>query len=473
MSKERSRRKGWSRRDFLKVSAAAGATLLTPAGCADPPTGRQADSRTPRNVILLTGDDLGWNDLSSSGNPNVKTPNLDRLRRGGASFSRAFDVTSTCSSSRTTYATGQYPHTHGVVGLVHRLPELSLREGTPTLASHMREAGLLTAIVGKFHLAHPQTPEPYGYDEVMTTLLTQRILDSDASVDFVERMAGRRFYFEINYMNPHRNYFGGFDVHPDHPHDPAAIVIPAYARLPDVPRAREELAAYYSQVERMDVMVGELVAALEREGLLDETLITFISDNGMPFPGNKLNLYDRGTGTPWFFHWPAGLPAGLDRNDLVSSVDLMPTLLEAVGVAIPQGVQGQSVWPLVRDRAATQERTAVFSEMTQHLPTPFPMRSARVDHFRYIRNYSDEPVPLEGAEQPWVMDVVAQRRAEFPWGVRRVPEELYDLAQDPQEQVNLAQSPQHADMLAALRARLDAHMTATADPFLGRPFERI
>ena len=160
---------GWTRRDALKVTA--GAALASMFGCGDDAT----PIAGPRNILLITGDDLGWKDLSAAGNPNLATSNLDRIASAGVSFRNAFDVTSSCSSSRATFATGQYPQTHGVVGLVHRFPELSLPEGTPTLASHLVAAGFVTAIEGKFHLAFPQTADAYGYQEVMTSLLAQRI----------------------------------------------------------------------------------------------------------------------------------------------------------------------------------------------------------------------------------------------------------------------------------------------------------
>jgi N-sulfoglucosamine sulfohydrolase len=459
---------GWSRRRFLQAAAAAlVAPALTSCGNDPPIVG-------PRNIVLITGDDLGWKDLASYGNANVRTPNLDGLKAGGVAFMRAFDVTSSCSSSRATWATGQYPHTHGVTGLVHRMPELSLREGTPTLASRLRDAGFHTAIEGKWHCAFPQTPDGYGYREVMTTLLTQWIEDSRQTVDFIKRSADNRFYLELNYMNPHRNIRGDFVQHPDHPIDAAAIVLPAYAHLPDVDGLRRELAAYYSQVERMDVMIGEVIAALADEGVLDDTLIAFVSDNGMPFPGNKLNLYDRGVGTPLLFQWPAGLPAGIERTNLVSSIDLMPTLLDMVGIAIPADVQGRTLLPLLVDPSAESDRDAVFAEMTMHANTDaFPMRSVRTDRYRYIRNYNDRPVPMEGGDQPWVEEVLAMNLPGFRWTAPRVAEELYDLASDPTEQTNLATDPGSQQILADLRARLDAHMAATSDPWLGMPFEGV
>lgn len=457
-----------SRRQALRATIAGAATLA--AGCGD--DGPKGTDGTPARILLITADDLGWRALSSMGNPNLSTPHLDRLRSEGVSFGMAFDVTSTCASSRTTYATGQYPHTHGVVGLVHRLPELSLPESAATLAKVLREAGYVTAIEGKFHLAYPQTPEPYGYQEVMTTLITQWIQNTDKTLDFIRRRQSERWFFEVNYMNPHRNALGEFRQHPDHPIDPAGLTIPAYMRLPDVPGAREELAAYYSQVERMDAMIGEVLALLDELNQLDDTLIVFISDNGSPFPGNKLTLYDRGTGTPWFFQWPAVLRRGVERGELVSSVDLMPTLAHLAGVSIDTlAVEGASLVPLLLDDEPNTAHDAVFGEMTRHIDEPFPMRSVRTETHRYIRNYSDVPIPLEGAEQPWVEQALADGASEYGWGAPRVVEELYDLSVDPHEALNVIDEPSQRATLEALRARLDEHMAATADPYLGAPFE--
>tara|TARA_B100001750_G_scaffold91390_3_gene72216 strand:- start:1510 stop:2805 length:1296 start_codon:yes stop_codon:yes gene_type:complete len=427
----------------------------------------------PQRILFITADDLGWKDLSSAGNPNLATPNLDRLLAGGVSFERAFDVTSTCASSRTTYATGQYPHTHGVTALVHRMPELSLPPGTPTLASHLRDAGYLTGIEGKFHLAFPTGAEEYGYDDVRTSLLAQKITDTEETLDFLRVHADEPWFFEVNYMNPHRNGLGEFQQHEDHPVDPAAIVIPATMRVPDVEGAREEIAAYYSQVERMDAMIGEVVAELEALGQLDDTLVVFISDNGSPFPQNKLSLYDRGTGTPLFFHWPAALPAGVSRTELVSSVDLMPTILELAEVPIPDDVEGASRRSLLAATApgAPVAPGAVFGEMTRHIGPLFPMRSVRTDRYRYVRNYSAAPIPLEGDDQPWVQEVLADLPADLTWGEPRVPEELYDLESDPHESTNLLEAGEEPAALAELRTLLDEHMARTADPYLGQPFE--
>ncbi|MEZ4329255.1 MAG: sulfatase [Polyangiales bacterium] len=458
------------RRGFLQATAGAASAALFGTGVS---CSGSAAPRRPRNIVLITGDDLGWRDTSGLGNPNVSTPNLDRLMRGGVSFSRAFDVTSTCASSRTTYVTGQYPHTHGVTALVHRNPELSLPVEQPTMATHLRGAGYHTVIEGKWHVAYPESPIPYGYDLSLRSYILQWIFDSSRTQRFIEGSGAEPFYFEINYMNPHRDYFGAFNQHEDHPVDPGSLVIPDYYHLPDVPGFREELAAYYSQVDRMDVMIGELIAAVEAQGVFDDTLFVFISDNGIAFPHNKQTVHDRGTGTPLFFHWPAGLPAGVVRDELVCSVDLMPTILDIAGVLIPDDVQGSSLRALLLDPAATWERDAIFAEMTAHSGAPVPARSVRTDRYRYIRNYNDRPHSYDSSDMAWMQEIRAMNLPEYPWGQPRVPEELYDVLADPQEQTNLIADAAHADALEGLRARLDAHMTATADPYLGQPFETV
>jgi len=101
------------------------------------------------------------------------------------------------------------------------------------------------------------------------------------------------------------------------------------------------------------------------------------------------------------------------------------------------------------------------------------MRSARTDRYRYIRNYNDRPAPMEGGDELWVAEVLAMDLPGFRWTAPRLPEELYDLDADPTEQSNLVDDEAYSSVLADLRARLDAHMTATADPYLGRPFETV
>jgi arylsulfatase A-like enzyme len=183
-----------------------------------------------------------------------------------------------------------------------------------------------------------------------------------------------------------------------------------------------------------------------------------------------LTLYDRGIGTPLLLRWPGRIPAGAVNESLVSTIDLMPTLLEAAGCPIPPEVQGESLLPLIRGESRRPARDAIFAEMTYHVDY-LPMRAVRTARWKYIRSYSDDAVGLDQcAHMEW-----AHRLCELPdqgWTRPRVPEELYDLESDPNEQVNLAARPELEAELAMMRARLDRHMAETRDPYLGREFEK-
>jgi N-sulfoglucosamine sulfohydrolase len=422
------------------------------------------------NVLLVTADDLGWRDLSSYGNADVETPNIDRLAAEGTRFTRAFGVASSCSSSRAALTTGQYPHTNGVTALTHRHPTRMLPPWHDTLADALADAGYRTALAGKWHVA-PYLPTGwYGYHERMGGPVDMWIRDVGPVLDFVRRNRDRPFHLELNFMQTHRNDAGAFSFDPGFPVDPAAIAIPAYLHLPDWPEIREDLARYYSQMLAMDAMVGALLDLLDELGLAERTLVVFVSDNGPPYPGAKMTLYDRGIATPLLVRWPGRVPAGSVRDALVSTIDLAPTILEAVGRPVPDAMQGRSFLPLLLGHAPDVHREAVFAEMTGHVH-PIPTRAVRDARWKYVRNLSDVAIGLDQLhDREWAHRLC--ERPDQPWTRPRVPEELYDLAADPHEQRNLATDPAHAGTLETMRARLDAHLRETADPMLGAPFRR-
>ncbi len=445
----------------------AAAVLLLSIGCHHSPP--EPGGELP-NVILITADDLGWRDLRSYGNPDIETPNIDRLADEGVKFENAFVAASSCSPSRASIITGQYPHTNGVTGLTHRYILKALPPDYETLPAVLQRAGYSTALEGKWHVAPFSPTSRYGYGERLSGPLPHQhhITDSCRTVEFIERNRDRPFYLEINYMNNHRDDFGEFHFHPDFPVDPDAVSVPDYWTLPDWPEIRLEAAKFYSQTLQMDRMIGEVLDALDALGLAEETIVVFLSDNGPPFPGNKMTLYDRGTGTPLLVRWPGRIRAGARIEDLVSSIDVMPTILEAAGLPSPKAVQGRSFLPLLRGNRSGPFRDAVFSEMTYHVHY-LPTRAVRTSEWKYIRNYSDIAVGLDqNSHMEW-----AHRLCDLPnqpWKSPRVHEELYYLVRDPHEQTNLAGEADHRSVLESMRERLDRHMEETGDPYLGAPF---
>jgi len=419
----------------------------------------------PENIILITADDLGWNDLGCYGNTEILTPAVDRLAREGLRFENAFVTASSCSSSRASIITGQYPHTNGVDGLTNRHLEKSLPRGYTTLPSLLRDAGFATAIQGKWHVAPLDDPRHYGYQERLSTLLEQGIEDSSRAIEFIRENRDRRFYMELNFMNTHRLMTGEFRFDPGFPVDPDTLEVPGYWHLPSWPEILLELAKYYSQAGKMDSMIGEILDALDDLDLAHNTLVIFLSDNGAPFPGNKMTLYDRGAGTPLIFRYPDGIRPDTSLPHLVSLVDLMPTLLRAVGLERPEDLEGWSLLPLLTQPAPVDPvRDTVFMETTYHVHY-LPIRAIRTQTWKYIRNYSDDPVGLDQcSHMEW-----AQRLVELPdqpWLAARAPEELYRLESDPDEQENLSGDPAFQQVLEEMRERLEEHMRRTGDPYL-------
>ncbi len=448
----------WTRRSFQKTLA-LGAVGALACRSADPDDSDDPSGRGPSGVLLITADDLGWRDLSSYGLTAIETPAIDRLVAEGVAFDRAFDVVSTCSSSRASLATGQYPHTHGVTGLTHRNPELSLPLGTPVLASVLREQGRRTAIQGKWHLSAEAQPDAFGYAQYLPTDIDQRIRDVDAAISFIEGLDDAPFFLELNFMQTHRDIFErfeqveGFEV----PVDDATP--PVWWGLPDWPEIREEVAGYLSQLRYMDALVGQVLDTLDQTGRTDDTLVVFLSDNGPAFPGCKLTLYDRGVGTPLVFRWPAAL-APRWENGLVSSVQIAPTILDLLGVPGLPDAQGRSLAPLLRGEDSPPA-TALFSEMESHVG-PKPARAVRTERWKYIVNLTDEPWGRGDGEGAW-MDALALEPDQH-WDEPRVPEELYDLDADPLERDNRIDDPQLADVLNELRTLLADHAARTLDP---------
>jgi len=413
----------------------------------------------PRGIVVITADDLGWRDVGAYGLQTVATPALDRLVHEGVAFDYAFDVVSSCSSSRAALATGQYPHTNGVMGLVHRHPELSLPIDHPNIIRTLSGSGYATAIQGKWHLSSVEEPSAFGYDDYLLTDFDQVIRCTDDALAFLEKKGEGPFYLELNYMQTHRNIFGkflqaqGFEVSLDD------AEVPAWWGLPDWLEIREEVAGYFSQLKWMDALIGELLDGMDTMGLTNDPLVVFISDNGPAFPGCKTTLYDRGVGTPLMFRWPAVLSPGR-LDELVSSVDIAPTILELAGAPTLASAQGRSLAPLLLGAPGWEPAVALFSEMERHVALR-PARAVRTRDYKYIRNFTDDPWGSGDGKGVWKGLLALE--PEQTWHEARVPEELYALNDDPLERNNLAGESAHAETLAAMRARLEEHMVTTDD----------
>ncbi|MFO8058264.1 MAG: sulfatase-like hydrolase/transferase [bacterium] len=445
-----------SRRDFLKegAGAAAGLSLL-------PRVGRSRSERP--NVVLMIADNLGWRDLGCYGEENVSTPCLDRMASEGVKFSNAFVTAPSCSPSRATFISGQSPHSVNVLGLTHLYPQYQMPLSVDTMVECLKREGYNTGINGKWHVSPYVPVSLYGYQDHMGMF---SIKDADKAKNFISEHRDRPFYLEMNFMQTHRPAMPGahaYEQHPDFPVDPDKVHVPDYWGLPDWPAIRKDVAAYFSQAAYMDHIIGNVMDHLDKEGIGDNTLVIFVSDNGPMYPGGIGFCYDFGIGTPLIMRWPAGLPAGREMDGLVSTIDIMPTALSAAGAPVPDAVQGKSL--LAAGRGETENvHDQIFAEMTYHVRYT-PMRAVRTRDYKYILNLNDEPVGLDMCKDfDW-----AVKAAKLPRGRGldpRPPEELYDLRKDPTEKNNLADSPELTDTRKELRTKVETWRQKTGDPLL-------
>ncbi|ACO48038.1 sulfatase [Deinococcus deserti] len=429
------------------------------------------------NILLINCHDLGTF-LGCYGIPTVHTPHIDGLASDGVKFDRMFCVAPQCSPSRAALFTGRYPHNNGVMGLTHAHFAWDLHAGEQHLAQILRAAGYHTALVGVHHeLRHEnmaQVATRCGFDEAVGEAANDDApgdVMTERALDVLRRQAGaeRPFYLQLGYYEPHRltpkvreerDYLGfiGDYIEPD---DSLGLTIPAY--LSDTPGARAETAELQGAVRYLDACVGRVLQALRDLHLEQDTLVIFTTDHGLAFPRAKGSLYDPGLEIAFLVRYPArGWAGGRVQQDLLSNVDVVPTLLELLDLPVSPDVQGQSFLNVL-DGAGPSGRTEVFSEITFH-DYYDPRRAIRTEQYKLIVNFCAAPAFMN-TSQSWRPRIDTENPV-YPMLAYHPPTELYDLHNDPLEYRNLADEPSYRRVHQALLARLHAWMHNTQDPLL-------
>ena len=429
------------------------ALLAVALGAAPVAAAQSAPAARP-NIVVFVGDDLGWRDTGPYGNAAVRTPNIERLARSGLLVRYAFGVSPQCSPSRIGILSGRYPHATRTEDLHTPLPP-----GERLLPSYLQAQGYLTGHMAKTHYGTLAERQFQWYAKETAAALPA----------FLDTARSRPFFLWVGFHEPHRPYDS---VPPPGGHSPARVALPPY--LADTPETRTDLARYYDAIARMDGAIGEMMGELERRGLRDSTLVVFLSDNGAPFPREKGTLYDSGTRTPLIVSWPSVIRAGAvyDRGP-VSTIDLMPTLLELAGGRVPASVQGASFRDLLTSPESYTAREYVFSERNWH-DCDEHQRSVRTARYKLIRTDAYAALPLCTAADiggsPSFLALRALAKANrLTRAQRRLFEaprarlELYDLERDPWELTNLADDPAQAGRVRELAAVLQAWMERTDD----------
>ena len=446
-----------NRRRFLKVSAAAAALV----GCTEPHRAAGARAATAKpNFLVILVDDLGWGDLSSYGAPDLKTPHVDRLIASGCRFDRAYANCPVCSPTRAALLTGRYQDLVGVPGVIRTHVRSSwgnLIESIPLLPEVLKPAGYTSALVGKWHLGleKPDTPMDRGFDhfhgflgDMMDDYYTHRRhginymrlgreeIDpkghaTDLFTEWAQQwLRGRKpdepWCLYLAYNAPHT---------PIQP--PKEWLQRVKGREKDIPDRRAKLVAL---IEHMDDGIGRVMKTLEETGLARNTLVVFTSDNGGqtgvgarngPLRAGKGTLYEGGIRVPMGAAWPGRIRPGSRTDRIVLSMDILPTLCEAAGVAIDHEIDGTSFLGTLLGKGGTgPERDLFWGRREGGRFKGKDVHAIRRGDWKLL-----EPMPDK-------------------------PRELYNLADDPQEKTDLAKS--EPETFKELSAALDAQLARYA-----------
>jgi N-sulfoglucosamine sulfohydrolase len=417
-----------------------------------------------RNVILYVVDDQGMEDAGCYGNPVIRTPGLDRLAASGTRLTHAFCTTPSCSASRSVILSGLHNHTTGQYGHAHSFNHFRSFENFRSLPVRLGAAGYRTLRAGKFHVA----PEPvYRFQESIKTTAPASMAEQCRAL--IEADDERPFFLYFCTVEPHR----WFKREGSAPVDPAEVIVPDY--LPDTPESRTELAEYYMSVERADRGLYALLDILEASGHSEDTLVIYISDNGVAFPGAKTNVYEPGVRLPCVVRNPYAEKSLAVSDAMVTYADLTPTILDFAQATYDAGdFHGRSFLSDIQSPNPVGRDEVFLSHTFHEITMYYPMRVLRERRYKLIWNIAHGlsfPTAADLAASPTWKGVLA--RGDRMYGKRtldaylnRPAFELYDLENDPHEIENLAAREDHQDRLKRMQQKIRAVQKQTKDPWI-------
>jgi arylsulfatase A-like enzyme len=453
-------------------------SLITLVAMAKAPMAFSAEP--PPNIILILTDDQGYADVGKFGAEGFVTPNLDRMADEGAVFRNFHVAQPICSASRAAFLTGCYPNRIGIHGALGPHSKFGISDDEMTLAQLAKQRGYATAMLGKWHLGDaPQfMPLQHGFDQFFGLMLSvdfwpqhpdlitnfpptivaikreypnlpiyenNKIFRPEMSIDDLNHLTTWYTERAVKFIDQNRDHPFFLYVAHSMPHVPLGVS--------DKFRGKTKRGLYGDVIEEVDWSVGQILAALKRDGLDNNTWVIFTSDNGpwlcygnhagsaKPLREGKATNWEGGTREPCIMRWPGHIPAGADTWDMLMSIDLFPTIAKIIGARLPDHkIDGLDIWPIISRQTGAKNPHAFYS-------------------FYYHVNDLEAVVTGDGRwklQFPHTYQTLAGR----PGGTNGVPvaystrkvkkEELYDLVNDISETTNV--SAQHPDIVKQLEA---------------------
>ena len=453
---------------------AAATALISLASCSIPSQVGAPGFGVRPNILLIVSEDNGP-EIGAYGTPYVSTPHLDALADSGVRFQNAYVPQAGCSQSRAAFLTGLYPHQNGQIGLATWKFGL-YRSDTPNIVRSLKQVGYRTGIIGKLHVNPPEA-FPFDFAKIPSANFQRERMDRYASfaAEFIGE-AEQPFFLSVNYPDAHRPFLPQVDGIPERPLQAADVEPLEYMQL-DSEVLRKDTADYYNSMNRLDRLVGDLLQALADSGKSQDTLVVYLGDHGADLLRGKRTSYEGGVRIPLIIRWPGLQQTGQVREELVSTLDLMPTFLEAAAAGEVAGLAGRSLNPLLAGQSP-RWREYLFTEYHLHSNhNYFPQRTVRDKRYKLIRNLMPNTVNpghaftigkfVGDAELLQALERAPERVRTAYQAMASPPEyELYDLPADPYEFSNVASDPAHQDAFERLKARLQQWRVQTNDPFL-------
>lgn len=432
------------------------------------------------NILLITADDMTWDSVGAYGCAvEETTPNIDRLASQGMQFDYGYVQIAICTPSRQVMLSGSHSHQT----MTRCFTELE-RVG-PALPDVLKQNGYHIANINK-------RQNHYDWDTVIDEAESGFGRDipfhAEAVRSIIEAAGEKPWFIMANFNDPHRPFHGSdaeknwskydeprFSM-PSRVYGTDEIVVPGF--LPDLSDVRMEMAQYYSSVRRCDDGVGAILKALEGAGESDSTVVVFLSDHGISNPFAKMNCYQASLRVPLIVRYPGHVEAGRrDKFNMVSAVDLAPTLLELAGLDVPKAMAGRSFAPLLHGKSQAGRdyvigyyyrnlrQTKMYPEFTVQMRDWVYIYNPWVDGVTEVHNsdYTGSPTLLAMWEAAETIPSIKERTDFHKYRVR---EELYNMRQDPHAYVNVAAAPENQERLESMRAILVEWMEETDHPAL-------
>lgn len=476
------------RRSFLKSAAASSiAGVLAPGFL-------YANNNIKRpNILFAISDDQSWKHAGAYGCPFVNTPAFDRVAKNGVLFNNVFAAAPQCSPNRSAILTGRH---------IWQLEEAGTHNSNfprkfKVFTDELEKAGYQCGVTGKpwgpgnYEITgwprNPAGPElnEHFYDERPLGGISKYNYAENFKTFLNQKSDDKPFFFWFGAFEPHRSYQKSSGLAAGK--SPEQVTPPAF--LPDHNVIRNDLLDYAVEIEWFDSHLDKMLKLLEERGELQNTLVVVTSDNGMPFPRAKANLYEYGTHMPFAVQWPERIKGGRVVDDLISFIDIAPTFLDVAHAPAPNMVTGKSFLNILcseKERLVDPSRSRVFFGRERHTHARpdnlgYPSRAIRTADYLYIENMKPDRWPAgnpTGSGEPeGYHDIDAcpsktfliDHQREYPKLAslsldKRPKEELFDIKKDPACTENLAEHPDFLDIKLELKKTLHATLATQGDP---------